>query len=278
MKYSNNLYELPDIEVYQLVLSGSLRAFPHGFWEGIPGYKTAINIIKHLFNDILKWSIEDIKEKLNRELFEEYKLISMISYVFDDSIYIAIGEAYPELKEWADELYRANPDYRKYSDEDIIQAIQDKAKELNRNPKSGEMRRPGGFVIAKRFGSWEKALMKAGLIEDIYKDIDFENYPKEDVLKNLKEICINKERLLDKEEIYDLYPEGLVKEYFGSYSMLKKILENDYTQTELIEILKKKTKKLNRIPTNKDMKFPKAIVFIDKFDSWKNAINEISKR
>lgn len=271
MKYSNSLYELPDIDVYRLILDGSLRAFPHGFWDGVPGYKTAINILRYLFNNILKCSIEDIKDKVSREIFEEYKLAGMISYVFDDSIYIAIGEAYPELKEWADELYKSNPDYRRYTDEDLIQAIQNKATELNRNPKSGEMRKPGGFIIAQRFGSWDKALMKAELIEDIYKDINFEEFLKEDVIQNLKKICISKERLLEKEEIYQLYPEGLIKEYFGSYSNLTKVLENDYTKEELIDILKNKAEKLGRTPSNKDMKFPRAIVFIDKFGNWQNA-------
>jgi len=119
--------------------------------------------------------------------------------------------------------------------------------------------------------------MRAELIEDIYKDIDFDKHPKEDVINDLKKICIDKERLLSKEEIFKLYPEGIIKEYFGSYPVLRKILENDYSKEDLIYILQLKQKKLRRIPTNKDMKFPKAIVFIDKFGSWQNAVDEISK-
>jgi arsenate reductase-like glutaredoxin family protein len=281
MKFSNNLYELSEIEVYDLVLNGTLRAFPHGFWDGVDGYQNAKKILKHVFEDILKWSINDIKTKATREVFDEYKLDRMISSAFDGSIFIAIGEVYPELKEWAEELYREKEyvefEHKRYTDEELISFLQEKAKEIDKIPRASDMHNPSGMTYSKRFGTWEKALMRAGLIEDIYKGIDLSRYSKEVVIEHFKEICINKERMLDKEELYEFYPEGVIKEFFGSYPTIKKILENDYTQTELISILKKKQKKLGRIPTNKDMKFPRAIVFIDKFGSWQNAIEEISK-
>lgn len=117
--------------------------------------------------------------------------------------------------------------------------------------------------------------MKAGLIEDIYSSVDFDQYTKEYVLWKLKEEAIGKERMLEKDEIFELYPEGLIKEFFGSYQTVKKIMENDYSKKELIKIFKNKKEKLGRIPTNKDMKFPQAIVFIDKFGSWGELLDAV---
>lgn len=50
----------------------------------------------------------------------------------------------------------------KYTDEQLIKIIQDKAKELGRPPRKREVKQH--FVIMKRFGSWNKALIKAGLV------------------------------------------------------------------------------------------------------------------
>jgi len=278
---TTNTYEMDDVEVYQLVKSGSLKSYPNGFWEGVIGLQTAKKILKYVFENLLNWSIEDIKIKATREMFEEYKLVGMVSTAFDGSMYIAIGETYPELKEWADELYQTNEHadfvHRKYSDDELIYILQEKSKELNRIPKGVDMKTPSSAIYSNRFGSWEKSLMKAGLIEDIYKDVDFEKNSKESVISHLKKLFAEKERVLDKDEIFAIYPEGLIKEYFGTYKKVEKVIVNEYTKKELIKILKKKQEKLGRIPSNKDMKFPMAIVFIDKFGSWQEAIDKLEK-
>lgn len=49
-----------------------------------------------------------------------------------------------------------------YSDEELIKNIKDKAKELKRSPYCREV--VGGHSAAKRFGTWNAALLKAGLI------------------------------------------------------------------------------------------------------------------
>jgi len=276
-----NTYEMDDTEVYQLVKSGSLKSYPSGFWEGVAGLQTAKKILKYVFKDILNWTIDDIKSKANREIFEEYKLVGMISTVFDGSMYICLGEVYPELKEWADKLYQTNEHadfvHRRYSDDELIYILQERSKELNRIPKGVDMKTPSSALYSSRFGSWEKSLMKAELIEDIYKNVDFEKNSKELVIFHLKELFSEKERVLDKAEILAIYPEGLIKEYFGTYNKLEKVIVSEYTKRDLIKILKKKKEKLGRTPSNKDMKFPMAIVFIDKFGSWQKAIDQMEK-
>ena len=78
--------------------------------------------------------------------------------------------------------------------------------------------------------------MKAGLIEDIYKDVDFKKNSKESVISHLKELFAEKERLLDKDEVFAIYPEGLIKEYFGTYNKLEKVIIAEYTKKELTKI------------------------------------------
>lgn len=269
-----------DIEIYNKVKKGLIRSFPRNFWEGNEGYERAIRTIRYVFSDFLKWSIDEIKAKATNNIFVEYKLDRTLSH-FKGSLYIALGETYPELKKWSEELYikydhNKEQEYRRYTDEELILALQSKARELNRVPKSEDMNNPNVVTFARRFGSWKKSLIKAGLIEDIYKNIDFEINFKERVLEHLKDICARKERMLEKEEVYQLYQEGIIKEYFGSYRRLEGAIVNDYTKADLIRILKDKAEKLGRTPNNKDMKFPRAIVFIDKFSSWQNAVDEIS--
>ena len=278
---STDTFEMDDIEVYQLVKDGSLRSYPSGFWDGVTASKTAEKITKYVFKDVLNWSIDDIKVKVTREVFEEYKLVGMLKNIYDSSMYICLGEVYPELKEWASKQYQTNEHadfiHRRYSDDELIYILQEKSKELNRIPKGVDMKTPSSAIYSNRFGSWEKSLMKAGLIEDIYKDVDFEKNSKESVISYLKELFAEKERVLDKDEIFAIYPEGLIKEYFGTYKKVEKVIVNEYTKKELTKILKKKQEKLGRVPSNKDMKFPMAIVFIDKFGSWQEAIEKLEK-
>lgn len=279
MKYRMNhidTFEMTDIEIYTLVLNDTLRSYPMGFWDGVDGVTKAKKIFKHVIEDILQWSLEDIKDKSKTLIVDEYKLQGMISIVFDGSIFIAIGETFPELKDWADKEYREH-DNSRYTDNELIEILQEKAKELNRIPKGIDMKNPSSAIYTRRFGSWEKSLMKGGLIEDIYEDVDFENNSKEAVLQNLKNLFVDKERVLEKDEVLAIYPEGLIKEYFGSYNKLEKIVNTSYTKEDLVRILKKKKGKLGRIPSGRDMKFPRAIVFIDKFGSWQKAIDKMEK-
>lgn len=274
-------YELSDIAVYELVKSGAM-VYPSGFWDGVPGLTAAKKIVKYVFTDVLKWSINDIKTKATRQVFQDYKLDRMLTVVFDGSMYIALGEIYPELKEWAEKLYQEYDfsevsSHKRYTEQELIDILQDKTEKLGRIPKANEMRCPSGITFTYRFGSWEKALMRAGLIEDIYKGINMDEYSQEGILWHLKQVAVEKERTLEKNEVFELYPEAVIKECFGSYPVFKRIFENEYTEKELVKILKRKQKELGRIPTNKDIKFPRPIVFVDKFGSWQEAIETMEK-
>jgi len=58
------------IEIYQMRLDGIIGRTPMRFWD----ISTAIEVSKYLFEEILKWNIEDIKSSLSGELLNKYKL------------------------------------------------------------------------------------------------------------------------------------------------------------------------------------------------------------
>ncbi|MDD2496185.1 MAG: DUF4046 domain-containing protein [Tissierellia bacterium] len=85
---------LPEIEIYKKVLSGELKRFPLHFWKECTEQEI-INIIKYLFESILQYTEEELKENLNANLFIKYKLRYLLLKLFNGSPYTAINFAYP---------------------------------------------------------------------------------------------------------------------------------------------------------------------------------------
>ncbi len=277
---SDNLISYTESELYDMVRNGTLRRFDRGYWTGINAKDNAREITKHLFEDILKWSIDDIKNCSLREVFFDNRLGGMVNSTFDGSVFDAIINAYPELGEYygqsevKNKIEREEKDRIQYSDEELIENIKNKTKELNRPPFAREMENPDGNIYTVRFKGWEKALIAAGVVEDIYKDIVYSVEEKKTIETIFKDFVLDNERFPNMDEVLDTISKGELKTYFRSYSGLCEYLESNYSKDELIKILKNKYKKLERIPVGKDMILPRAIVFIDKFGSWNNALIE----
>ena len=104
MKYSNHeLLAMSPVEIYKLRLNGSIEKFPRGIFFSAPFVNTEVGVIltKYLIEEILKWSDEDIRNKLNIEIFIKYKLKGMLISLFEGSPYQAIEETYPgKFKPW----------------------------------------------------------------------------------------------------------------------------------------------------------------------------------
>lgn len=98
----SGLYKLSATEIYVLVREGKwLKQFPKGFWQRPEAMENAAIVIKYLVEDILKWSENDIKEKLRKNTFRNYNLKGMMTTLFNDSPYKAINHAYPDkYKPW----------------------------------------------------------------------------------------------------------------------------------------------------------------------------------
>jgi hypothetical protein len=272
-KISNSMFELSDIEVYKLVHNGNLDHFPDNFWDGVNGLHAAANITRFLLQDVFRWTIEDIKKKTTAKILEENKLGGMLKARFNGSAYLAVANAFPELKEWGEEQYQEQEQHE-YTDKELIDAILEKHKELGRIPKGLEMSNPNGATIANRFDSWEKALIKAGLIEDIYSKIDETQYNKEKIIKSLKSKSLVLGRALNKDEIEKDISKDEIKVLFGTMSNLINIIKNEFSKEELIEILQSKFKSMGKVPEPNSFKYPNVYVFINLFGNWQNAVKE----
>ena len=68
---------LSPVEVYQLILVGKLKRFPNGFWCEPDGEENAGEILQYLFESLLQWSFQDIKQKIYFKIFNDYKLQGM---------------------------------------------------------------------------------------------------------------------------------------------------------------------------------------------------------
>lgn len=115
-----NLEMCSEIDIFYMVLNGELSKYPVGFWSPPDGIVYAINILKYLIEDILKWDDEEIIQKYNAKIFGKYKLNGMLKGVFNSSPFEALDAIYPnKFKRWQFVVPR------KYweNDENVIQAI-----------------------------------------------------------------------------------------------------------------------------------------------------------
>ena len=286
-KESINLSDYEDIEVYNMLRFGVIGRFPNNFWGGLDTFKTAKDLTRYMFEDILKWDLEDIKNNVTTDIFYDNRLGGMLKQLFNNNVLDALLNAYPELEEWVEskrkikrgkeedkEEKEEHESREKYTDEELIENIRNKFTQLNRNPYIREMSDPDGNVYLTRFGSWTKALIASGLLEDICVDVDDSEEAILEAQRKIKEFAYQVERYPTEEEVENLFSPGEIKVYFKSLAGLYDYLTEGYTEEELINILLDKKNKLGKNPTNKDMKFPRAIIFIDKFESWENALKE----
>lgn len=91
----NDEYNLFIISIYEEVLTGKEKKFPHKFWKGSDAKKKSFILLKYLFEKKLKWSEEDIIKNITTFTFDTYKLEGMLRYVFDYSVYNVVNALYP---------------------------------------------------------------------------------------------------------------------------------------------------------------------------------------
>lgn len=87
---------LSGIEIYKSILNGSRTRFPRYFWNCKESDIYAPKITRYLIESILNWDNDDVKKKLRKRTFQDYKLAGMLSIKYDSSPYKAITAAYPE--------------------------------------------------------------------------------------------------------------------------------------------------------------------------------------
>ena len=102
-KYNKDeLFKMPAIEVYKLVLSGrELKTFPSHFWSRPEAEKNATDCFNYLIEEILHLDKSDIPNTITKKLLTQYSLSGMLLLVFNGSIYEMVNTTYPNLfKPW----------------------------------------------------------------------------------------------------------------------------------------------------------------------------------
>ena len=96
---STNVSEISKYYLEEVLAKG--KNFPSGTWKCDEKYENAKNVTKTLIERVLKWTYEDIRNKLTLNIFKKYSVLSMLVKVFNGSPYLAIENAYPgKFKAW----------------------------------------------------------------------------------------------------------------------------------------------------------------------------------
>ncbi|MEX3914328.1 hypothetical protein AB4672_21380 [Bacillus paralicheniformis] len=146
---------------------------------------------------------------------------------------------------------------KKYTDEDLIEILQQKAKELGRSPKAKEVKQ--WATIRKHFGSFKKGLEVAGLTPS--KRTRKRTYTESDLIEILRQ----KETELGRPpRIREVKQSATIIKHFGSFNagleaagltpITTRKRKRTYTESELIEILQQKAKELGRAPKLREVK------------------------
>ena len=96
---STNVSEISKYYLEEVLVKG--KNFSSGTWKCDEKYENAKNVTKTLIERVLKWTYEDIRNKLTLNIFKKYSVLSMLVKVFNGSPYLAIENAYPgKFKPW----------------------------------------------------------------------------------------------------------------------------------------------------------------------------------
>ncbi|MBT7903586.1 hypothetical protein HN587_07015 [Candidatus Woesearchaeota archaeon] len=170
---------------------------------------------------------------------------------------------------------------RKYTDNELLDYLIIFYKEQGRVPKSRDFGKglPGRLTYSNRFGSWNKALQKAGLniisVRKIGKKVTDEY-----IINSVREKYNKTGKSPDAKDFSSMYAQR-----FGTWNnLLRKAgiplsRRQDYSNNELLDILKQVSEKLGRTPKvnefdKLDESYPKSILYHRRFGSWNNAIKK----
>lgn len=178
----------------------------------------------------------------------------------------------------------------KYSDNELLEYLKRSNDEKGRPPTEEDFENnpkyPGSKTYQRRFGSWNKALDLAGLL-DKRKIIREKEYTDEELLERLKifEREVGRPPKVEDFKNDPKYPSlSTYIRRFGSWNSALQVAglhtitggSNKYTAKELLEFLGKFEKEEGRSPRAEDFinnpKYPSIRPYIDRFGSWQKAL------
>lgn len=173
-KHELDVFSLEPVEVYKLVLDGTLKKFPMYYLDKIK-CKT---ILRYVVLEKYKYSREDIL-KLNRNFLSDNKMGGFKNF-FDTQIYKMLSYSFPELeiKPW--ELTKVYPNYWKDKDnqkEFIIWVAEKEGLDLN---SKQDLRKLTADVIQRYGGS--KPLVHSGGEYELLKSVTGDKYKEWEII------------------------------------------------------------------------------------------------
>ncbi|MGG5317926.1 hypothetical protein IGI49_002665 [Enterococcus sp. AZ071] len=180
---------------------------------------------------------------------------------------------------WKNFLESAGLDYqssqqnkRRISNEQLIELAQKQAKESGETPTFKTF--DYGYLVTKRYGSWEKFLANAGLELKRAKD-----YHKSFSNEQLIALVQKQAEELDRTPTYNEFNYGsLAAKRYGKWSKFlesaglelrgSKLNDAHITNEQLIELVQKQAKELGKRPMSKE--FAYGYLVRERFGSWKN--------
>lgn len=152
---------------------------------------------------------------------------------------------------------------KRYTEEELISAIQEKTRQLGRPPTAKEMELAPTLIY--RFGSYKKALIAAGVLKDYSDD-------------ELLDLIRGKYKELGRSPIKAEVPNSnLIVKRFGSFTQALKLVGISgrskkvmYSNEELLEILRTSEKELGRPPKQEEIK--QTATIIKRFGSFNAAL------
>jgi hypothetical protein len=169
-----------------------------------------------------------------------------------------------------------------YTKKELLNLLRKKSKELGRAPKGRELKEdinlPSEVTYSNYFGTLNNAVEIAGLKIEKYN----RKWEKEELLRKLKEKAtqLNKtptQKDIDKDPL--IPGKGNYQKYFGSFTKAVRLAGLDvnygHSKEELVKIIQKLARKINKTPTRTDMNnakgYPSYIPFVRKFGSYSAA-------
>lgn len=186
----------------------------------------------------------------------------------------------------------------KYSDEQLLEMLHVMAERLGHRPTQTDLLRaddmPTIAAYMRRFGSWNKALERAGFegpFNQLYPIRFVPRYTDEQMLEALREAAKKLGHTPGIREIGRGFPSAdAYRRHFGSWEKAIELAGlpkrarkcnklNRYSDEELLEILREVSKELGRTPKMTDFRkghdnMPSAGTFVIRFGSWTAALEK----
>lgn len=249
------------INVYEDVLKGKTKIFPHYFWGGEEGKRKGIRVFKYLIEEKLNLSDEEIKT-ISLKFFVKYKLSGMIIQCFNNSPSQVIMKSYPNrFKIW--ELSRVPLNYwnEKTAKEAIKYLIEEKLKWsrndiLNKLEKNVILENGYGSPLQIFNNSCSKAIME--VYPDTFKPWEFKvtykGFWNDSTIRDALKWLIEEKLKWNKEDIRNNFKRNImienglggVLEHFNSspYAAINFLYPNEFQEWELGSVIWTKEKVL----------------------------------